>query len=108
MEILKTKNYLKEYRKKITNLHKQKEIEELNNIENLIIKPSNLKEVIYNPLSIVYGIEKKNGDLKEIYTAKINEKLRLYMRPVGEYPYNLVEIDIIAFEKIDDKHYGDG
>jgi hypothetical protein len=30
------------------------------------------------------------------------------MRPVGEYPYNLVEIEAIEFCEIDDKHYGKG
>lgn len=108
MEIHKSKNYLKEYQKKIINLHKNKELERINEIETLIIQSANLKELINNPLRMVYGIEKKQGDLKEIYTAKINEKMRLYMKPVGEYPYNMIEIDIIVFEKIDDKHYGDG
>ena len=50
----------------------------------------------------------KTSNLKEIYTAKINEKIRLWMNPVGNYPYNTIEIDIIIFEKIDDRHYGDG
>ncbi len=108
MEIQKSKNYLKEYRKKIINFHKNKEGERIREIETLIIQSSNLKELLNNPLRIVYGIEKKQGELKEIYTAKINEKLRLFMKPVGEYPYNLIEIDIIIFDKIDDKHYGDG
>lgn len=108
MEIQKSKNYIKEYRKKILNLHKQKEVERIEEIEALIIHSANLKELIDNPLRVVYGIEKKQGNMKEIYTAKINEKMRLYMKPVGEYPYNMIEIDIIVFEKIDDKHYGDG
>lgn len=108
MKIQKSKKYLKEYQKKIINLHKEREKERINKIENLIINSSNLKELTSNPLAVVYGIEKKMGTLKEIYTAKINEKLRLYMKPIGDYPYNLVEIEIIVFEKIDDKHYGDG
>ena len=30
------------------------------------------------------------------------------MKPIGEYPYNLVEITEIEFVEIDDSHYGDG
>ena len=67
-----------------------------------------MKELMLNPLSIVYNIEKKSGNLKEIYTAKINKKLRMYIRPVGKYPYNLEEIVEIELEQIDEKHYGEG
>lgn len=67
-----------------------------------------MKDLMNNPLRFVYNIEKKNGDLKEIYTAKINSKLRLYIKPIGVYPYTLEEIVEVSFLKIDDKHYGDG
>ena len=50
------------------------------------------------------NIPKKEGDLKEIYTARL-EKLRLHMKPIGEYPYNKIEIVEIEFLKIDEKHY---
>lgn len=30
------------------------------------------------------------------------------MKPIGEYPYNQIEITDIEFLEIDDKHYGDG
>ena len=73
-----------------------------------MIQSKNMKELMLNPLSIVYNIEKKTGNLKEIYTAKINQKLRMYIRPVGKYPYILEEIVEIELEQIDDKHYGDG
>ena len=52
--------------------------------------------------------KRKKGDLKEIYTAKVNNKIRLYLKPEGEYPYDLVSIESIEFVKIDDKHYGEG
>ena len=67
-----------------------------------------MKELILNPLSKVYNIEKKKWDLKEIYTARINSKIRLYMKPVGEYPYKLEEIIEIELVNIDDKHYREG
>lgn len=67
-----------------------------------------MKDLLLNPLSKLYNIEKKSGDLKEIYTAFVNKKIRLYMKPIGSYPYNLIEIDIIEFQKIDDRHYGEG
>lgn len=73
-----------------------------------MIQSKNMKELMLNPLSIVYNIEKKTGNLKEIYTARINQKLRMYIRPVGRYPYNLEEIIEIELEQIDDKHYGKG
>ena len=48
------------------------------------------------------------GNLKEIYTARINQKMRLCIKPIGEYPYNIVEITELEFLRIDDKHYGEG
>ena len=38
----------------------------------------------------------------------LNSKLRLIMKPVGEYPYKEIEIDNIIFDDIDDSHYGEG
>ena len=108
MKIIKTKNYIKDIQKKIRNKHKIKEAETIEAIEELMIQSKNMKELMLNPLSIVYNIEKKTGNLKEIYTAKINQKLRMYIRPVGKYPYILEEIVEIELEQIDDKHYGDG
>ena len=40
--------------------------------------------------------------------SKINKKIRLYIKPVGEYPYNNEQIIEVEFVEIDDKHYGDG
>ena len=57
----------------------------------------------------MYIIQKrKNGDLKEIYTARINQKLRMHIKPIGEYPYVLETIIEIELVEIDDKHYGEG
>ena len=77
-------------------------------IEQLLINSENMKEVVLNPLSKIYNIEKKKGNLKEIYTADINAKIRMYMKPVGMYPYKLEDIIEIELKKIDDKHYGEG
>ena len=65
--------------KKIKNKHKKKEQETIEAIEELMIQRNNRQEVIINPLSRVYNIEKKQGNLKEIYTANINMKLRMYI-----------------------------
>lgn len=73
-----------------------------------MIQSNNMKELMLNPLSIVYNIEMKTGTLKEIYTARINQKLRMYIRPVGRYPYKLEEVVEVELEQIDDKHYGEG
>lgn len=108
MKIIKGKSYLKDYKKKIVYKHLQKEINRIKDIENLILDSSNFKMLLLNPLSIIYGIDHKKGDLKEIYTAKINNKIRLYIKPIGDYPYNIIEITEVEFLKIDNKHYGDG
>ena len=73
-----------------------------------MIQSKNRQEVIINPLSRVYNIEKKQGNLKEIYTANINMKLRMYIKPIGEYPYKLEKIVEVELREIDDQHYGEG
>lgn len=108
MKIIKSKAYLKDYKKKIEYKHLNNEINRISKIEKLILDSSNLRTLMVNPLRLMYGIEQKKGNLKEIYTAQINGKVRLHMKPIGEYPYNLVEITEIEFVKIDDKHYGEG
>lgn len=106
--IIESKNYVKDYKKLIINKHLTKEKEKIDNIKNVIIVSNNLQKLINSPYKNVYYIEKKKGDLKEYYSARINEKLRLIMKPIGEYPYNNILIDKIEFIKIDDKHYGEG
>lgn len=108
MKIIKGKAYIKDYKKKIEYKHLHKEIQRIKDIQDLILDSQNFKSLLLNPLSIIYGIEQKKGDLKEIYTARVNQKIRLYIKPIGEYPYNVVEIKELEFLKIDDKHYGDG
>ena len=108
MQIIKTKTYIKDLQKKIKNKLKKKEQETIEAIEELMIQSKNMQEVIINPLSRVYNIEKKQGNLKEIYTANINMKLRMYIKPIGEYPYKLEEIVEVELREIDDRHYGEG
>ena len=108
MYIIKSKQYLKDYKKKILDKHLIREEKTIEIIETGIVENKTLKDVIHSNLAITYNIQKKHGDLKEIYTARINKKLRLYMEPVGMYPYNNEEIIEIEFIEIDDKHYGEG
>ena len=108
MRIIKTTAYNKSFNKNLVKKYLIKEIDRIDKIEELITNSANMHELITNPLHIIYGIEKKQGELKEIYTAKVNDKLRLWMKPIGEYPYNLIEITDIEFLQIDNKHYGDG
>lgn len=108
MKIIKNKTYLKDYKKKIVYKHLNKEINRIKEIEELILDSPNFKSLIINPLRLIYGIEQKEGTLKEIYTARINSKIRLYIKPLGEYPYKTIEITELEFLKIDNKHYGDG
>lgn len=108
MFIIESKNYIKDYRKIIINKHLTKEKEKIDNIKNVIISSSNLQKLFDSPYKNVYYIEKKKGNLREFYTARINDKLRLVMKPIGDYPYDNILIDKIEFIKIDDKHYGEG
>ncbi len=77
-------------------------------LEMFLKESKTLKEAMLNPIHLHYRLEKKNGELKEIYTARINTKLRLYIKPIGEYPYILKDIIEICFVCIDDKLYGEG
>ena len=105
MRIIKSKQFLKDYKKKIKN---QKDAERLENITMLLISAPNMKEVVLSPYKNIYHIEQKKGNLKEFYTARINQKIRLFIKPVGEYPYNSIEIIELEFVNIDDSHYGEG
>ncbi len=108
MFIKETKQYLKDYKKKIVDKHLKKEITRIDGIKNLLISSTNFKEVMNSPYKQIYNITQKKGNLKEIFTAEVNQKLRLYMKPINNYPYNYVEIIEIEFIEIDDKHYGEG
>lgn len=108
MKLLKTSTYKKDLQKKIIKKHMKKEEMIIIKIEQLLINSENMKELVLNPLSKLYNIEKKSNVLKEIYTARINSKIRMYIKPIGMYPYNLEEILEIELVCIDDKHYGDG
>ena len=105
MRIIKSKQFLKDYKKKIKN---QKDAERLENITMLLISAQNMKEVLLSPYKNIYHIEQKKGNLKEFYTARINQKIRLFIKPVGEYPYNIIDIIELEFVNIDDSHYGEG
>lgn len=108
MVIDKSKRYIKSLEKLIIRKNLEVEYNRIQNIENLIIASKNLQDLINSPYKNIYYIEQKKGNLKEFYTARINSKLRLFMKPVGEYPYNKIEIDEIKFIEIDDSHYGEG
>ena len=106
MIITETSKYKRSLKKILKN--KTRELERLENIRNLILECDNLHLLLLSEFKNVYRIEKKTGDLKEFYTARLNDKIRLLMRPLGEYPYKEIEINEIIFEDIDDKHYGEG
>lgn len=106
MNIIESSKYKKSYNKILKN--KTNEQERLNKIISLIKSSINLHMVIINPLSKMYHIEQKKGNLKEYYTARINQKIRLFMKPIGKFPYDTVEITDIEFVEINDKHYGEG
>ena len=106
MVIIESKKYKKSYQKKLKN--KEAELARLENIKNIIISSNTLHDLLISEYKKIYHIEKKKGQLKEYYTARLNNKIRLLLRPIGEYPYREMEITEIIFDDIDDKHYGDG
>ena len=106
MTIIETSKYKKSYKKKLVNKNKTKEVERIENIKSIIIMSNNFHELLISEYKKVYYIEKKKGNLKEFYTARINDKIRLLMKPIGEYPYKDIEIEEILFDDIDNKHYG--
>ena len=108
MIIKETSKFKRTYKKYLINKHLDNEIQKLENIKNIILVSPNLKSLLLNQYKNIYHIEKKKGDLKEYYTARLNGKLRLLMKPVGDYPYNELLIDEIIFEEIDNSHYGEG
>ena len=109
VKIIKGKIYEKSLKKNLKLKHKQDELKILEKIERIIIQSENMKCLMLNPLHTVYNIEQKKGNLKEIFTAKLNSKLRLYIKPLADYPYDKLE-QIVEWEFviIDDKHYGNG
>ena len=106
MNIRETSKYKRSLKKVLKN--KTKELERLENIKNVILVSDNLHRLLLSEAKIIYHIEKKSGNLKEYYTARLNDKIRLLMKPVGEYPYKEIEITEIILEDIDDTHYGEG
>lgn len=108
LKIIKTSKYKRDLQKKIIKKHMKKEELTIEAIEELIIQSQTMKILMLNPLERVYNINKKSGVLKEIYTANINDKIRMYIKPVGIYPYELDEIVEVELIEIDDQHYSDG
>lgn len=106
MNIIESKKYKISYKKVLR--YKVREKERLENIKNLIISKKNFHELLIDPYKNIYHIEKKQGKYREYYTARLNGKIRLFMKPMGEYPYNNIEIVDILFADIDDTHYGEG
>jgi plasmid maintenance system killer protein len=106
MNIIESNNYKKAYKKVLKN--KDKEKERLNKIITIFLEYPTLHDVMITPYKEIYYIEQKHANLKEYYTARLNKTMRLIMKPVGEYPYNTVEITDIEFIDIDNKHYGEG
>ena len=107
MYIIENNKYKRDI-KKLQKKHMIKELKIIDEICEFISVFNNMKELVSNNISKIYGIEKKKGNLKYIYTAKVNSKIRMYIRPLGEYPYDLEKIEIVELVEIDDKHYGEG
>lgn len=98
--------YKRDY-KKLENKHMHKELQTLERIIMYLKLVNNMRELLDNPYSKIFHIEKKSGDLKEFYTARVNQKIRLFIKPVSNED-NLVFIVEVELFKIDLKHYNDG
>ena len=107
MVINKTSKYNRTYKKLINKLS-PKDLTRITNIENLIIASPNLASLLNSPYKTIYHIEQKKGNLREYFTARINTKYRLLLKPLSSYPYNNIEITAIIFIDIDTHHYGEG
>ena len=108
MQVIETTKFKNSYKRLIIRKHLMDEDEILNAIIDLLLDSNNLDEIMKSKYKIIYHIEKKKGNLKEYYTARLNKKMRLIMKPNSDYPYNEIEIDEIIMEDIDNSHYGDG
>ena len=104
MNIYESKKYKKAYSKLIKNT---KERDRIENIKSLLISKDNLQCVINDPLHNIYHIEQLKYN-NHNYSARVNNKVRLIMIPVGDYPYNIIEITDIVFDDIDNYHYERG
>lgn len=108
MKLIETSRYKRDYKNEITKKHKKDEENEIDNIKTFLISKDTLKDVMSDPLHLVYNIRQKKGNLKEYYTADINRKMRLFLKPIGTYPYNIIEVTEIEVTGIDNHHYGEG
>ena len=108
MIIIKSKGYLKDYDKLIKRKHLVKEENRIKDIEKIINAFNNMQELFASTYKNIYNFEQKKENLKEIFTVRINHKLRLVMKPLIKYPYSYIEIEKLEFINIDDKHYGEG
>lgn len=108
MNIIETDKYKKSYNKLLKRCTKEKK--RIQDIKDFLIGKNNLHEVLIDPFKNIYHIEQLHHNRKD-FSARIdnsNNKLRLIMMPIGEYPYNTIEITDIEFVDIDNDHYKKG
>ena len=108
MIVNETTRYIRDYKQKIIRKNKVQEAKRIEDIKTLIVSVDNLKSLLDNVYSKIYNIEQKKGNLKELFTADINKKERLRMKPNSVYPYEYINIKELDFLEIDDSHYGEG
>lgn len=79
MKIIKSKKYVKDLQKKIINKHMKKEIETIKKIEELMINTESMKDLILNPFSKIYRIEKKERRFKRnLYSKNKSENKNVH------------------------------
>ena len=75
MIVIESTKYKKSYDKLLKN--KVKEQDRINDIIGLLRVSNNLHSVLLNPYKIIYHIEQKKGNLKELYTANCGVNLKM-------------------------------
>ena len=95
------------YKRKYKELNRKHMISELSTIEQicLIIESyDNLKLLMSSYYKLKYNIEELKGDMKDFFSIRINNKLRLIIKPIVDYPYNYIEVYDLEFIDLSD-HY---
>lgn len=108
MVVHESSSFKRSYKKVIINKHKIEEAKKLEFLKDVFLNNNSLHDIMISNYKNIYNIEKKKGNLKEYYSARLNSKMRLLMKPFGNYPYNEIEIVEIEFVDIDNSHYGKG
>ncbi|HHU55137.1 MAG TPA: hypothetical protein GXZ48_00405 [Acholeplasmataceae bacterium] len=104
MILHKTNKYLRDC-KKLKRKNRKELLINIEKIENVLIYHDNFYGVVNSPFYKIYNFEQLVGNREGYYSARIGGAERIIFKPVGEKPYNHIEIEEIILEEISVKHY---